>query len=91
MVQVLVFAWLGSNLLAQDSLVPIGCLNGHTVWGDPNNTVWGDPNNNDALISWLLPQSSAFATTVEMAVDFLLTRVPEDPATGLPAYWPKLP
>jgi hypothetical protein len=50
-------------------------------------TAWGDPANNNALVSWLLPQSTAFATTVEKAIDFLLNRVPMDPATGLPLYY----
>ena len=55
--------------------VPLGTLNGHTVYGDQSGRI----------ISWLSPQSSAYGQAADIAWDFLLNRVPND-GNGLKAY-----
>ncbi|HEV3484209.1 MAG TPA: Ig-like domain-containing protein, partial [Vicinamibacterales bacterium] len=68
-----VTVWV-NNTPAPPSVVALGTLNGHTVFGDESH----------AIVSWL-PQDSAYGTAAEIAWDFLLNRVPLD-RNGLPAY-----
>jgi hypothetical protein len=68
-----------SGWYALGAWVAGGSLNGHIVWGDPTN--------NNALLSWITPQSGAFVATVTAAANFLSQQVPTDPANGLAAYY----
>jgi hypothetical protein len=61
---------------SNDVRVPLGSLNGRTVYGDGSNKI----------LSWVTPQDSAYDHAVDVAWDFLLNRVPND-VNGIKAYF----
>jgi hypothetical protein len=63
-------------IVSNDTRVPLGNLNGRTVYGDGSNKI----------LSWITPQSSAYDEAVAVAWDFLLNRVPND-RNGIKAYF----
>jgi hypothetical protein len=62
--------------VANETRVPLGILNGRTVFGDSTNRI----------LSWMTPQDSAYDRAAATAWDFLLNRVPND-RNGLKAYF----
>lgn len=68
----------GDNTLTTASLTSsLGSLNGHTVLAYPSNKV----------VSWTANPTDGYSTIVASAWNYLLNTVPNDPSTGMPAYY----